>query len=256
MDVNVDGRVALVTGASRGIGRAIAAELLSSGARGVTITSRKPEVVERAAEELDSERCFAVPGNVGDDEHVADAVARTIERFGALDILVNNAGTNPVAGPLLDMDLGAVDKTWHVNQRAPLVAAREAWRGWMAEHGGVVCNVGSVGGLRPSPALGAYNISKAALHHLTRQLAHELAPQVRVNAVAAAIVRTDFAEMLYTWDEEAVARAHPLHRLGEPEDVARAVTFLVSDAASWMTGVVLPVDGGVSGAVSSFPLPT
>jgi NAD(P)-dependent dehydrogenase (short-subunit alcohol dehydrogenase family) len=256
VDVNVDGRVALVTGASRGIGRAIAAQLLASGARGVTITSRKPEVVERTAEELDPDRCLAVPGNVGDDDHVADAVDRTIERFGALDILVNNAGTNPVAGPLLDTDLGAVDKTWHVNQRAPLVATRESWRGWMAENGGAVCNVGSVGGLRPSPALGAYNISKAALHHLTRQLAHELAPSVRVNAVAAAIVRTDFAEMLYAWDEEAVARAHPLHRLGESEDVARAVTFLVSDASSWITGVVLPVDGGVSGAASAFPLPT
>lgn len=256
MDVSLEGRVALVTGGTRGIGRAIAAELLGSGAAGVAITSRKSEVVEDVARELDPERCLPLVGNVGDDDHVEEAVAATIERFGSLDVLVNNAGTNPVAAPILETDLGAIDKTWRVNQRAPLVFAREAWRRWMAENGGCIVNVGSVGGLRPSPALGAYNVSKAALHHLTRQLAHELAPRVRVNAVAAAIVKTDFSEILYSWDEEAVARAHPLHRLGEPEDVARAVTFLASDAASWITGVVLPVDGGVTGAVTSFQIQT
>jgi NAD(P)-dependent dehydrogenase (short-subunit alcohol dehydrogenase family) len=141
-----------------------------------------------------------------------------------------------------------------VNQRAPLVVAREAWRQWMRDHGGVIVNIGSIGGIQPSAALGAYNVSKAALHHLTRQLALEMAPDVRVNAVAAAIVKTDFSEMLYTWDEDAVARMHPLNRLGEPDDVARAVTFLASDAASWVTGVILPVDGGLTGASSSFRL--
>lgn len=250
MDVRVDGRAALVTGASRGIGLAIARELLDSGAAGVTITGRKPDPLEEVARGLDPDRVLAVAGNVGDDAHVADAVARTVDRFGSLDILVNNAGTNPVAAPIQDMELGAVDKTWQVNQRAPLVFAREAWRQWMADHGGTIVNIGSVGGLRPSPALGAYNVSKAALHHLTRQLAHDMAPGVRVNAVAAAIVRTDFSEILYSWNEDAVAKAHPLERLGEPEDVARAVTFLASDAASWITGTVLVVDGGTIGAQS------
>lgn len=254
MEVSLEGRTALVTGGTRGIGRAIAGELLASGAAGVAITSRKPEVVEEVAAELDPDRCLPLAGNVGDDAHAHDAVAATIERFGSLDVLVNNAGTNPVAAPILETDLDAVDKTWHVNQRAPLVFAREAWGQWMSENGGSIVNVGSVGGLRPSPALGAYNVSKAALHHLTRQLAHELAPSVRVNAVAAAIVKTDFSEILYTWDEEAVAKAHPLHRLGEPEDVATAVAFLASDAASWITGVVLPVDGGITGAVTSFQI--
>ncbi|MGH3441568.1 MAG: SDR family oxidoreductase [Nitriliruptorales bacterium] len=250
MDVRVDGKAALVTGASRGIGLAVARELLDGGAKGVTITGRKPDPLAEAADALDAERVLPVAGNVGDDEHVADAVARTVERFGSLDILVNNAGTNPVAAPIQDTDLGAVDKTWQVNLRAPLVFAREAWRRWMADHGGAIVNVGSVGGLRPSPALGAYNVSKAALHHLTRQLAHDMAPGVRVNAVAAAIVKTDFSEILYTWNEEAVAKAHPLERLGEPEDVANAVRFLASDAASWITGTVLVVDGGTTGAGS------
>lgn len=254
MDVSVDGKAALVTGASRGIGYAIADELLAGGAAGVTITGRKPDPLKDAAAELDPDRVLAVAGNVGDDDHVAEAVGSTIEAFGSCDTVVNNAGTNPVAGDIVDIDMSAVDKTWQINQRAPLMVAREAWRQWMADNGGTIVNVGSVGGLQASPFLGAYNISKAALHHMTRQLAHELAPGVRVNAVAAAIVKTDFSEMLYTWDEQAVAEAHPLQRLGEPEDVAKAVAFLVSDAASWITATVLPVDGGVTGAQSFLSL--
>jgi NAD(P)-dependent dehydrogenase (short-subunit alcohol dehydrogenase family) len=255
VDVRVDGKVAVVTGASRGIGRAIAAALVDGGAAGVVITGRKPEPLQEAAAAL-GERALAVPGHVGDDAHVADVVHQAIERFGSCDILINNAGINPVAGLLADVDLAAIDKTWAVNQRAPLVLAREAWRQWMSHHGGVIVNISSVGGLAPSPGLGAYNVSKAALNHLTRQLAHEFAPRVRVNAVAAAIVRTDFAEVLFAWNEGAVAKAHPLHRLGEPEDVARAVLFLASDAASWITGQVLVVDGGVTGATSPFHVQT
>ena len=250
MEVRIDGKVALVTGASRGIGEAIVREFLDSGATGVVITGRRPETLEEVAAELDADRVVPVVGNVSDDEHAAEAVAAAIERFGSCDILVNNAGTNPVAGVITEVEMSAVDKTWAVNQRAPLVFAGEAWRQWMKEHGGAIVSIGSVGGLRPSPALGAYNVSKAAVHFLTRQLAHELAPGVRVNAVAAAVVKTKLSSMLWEWNPEAVANAHPLHRLGEPEDVARAVTFLASDAASWITGVVLPVDGGVSQAGS------
>lgn len=251
-DLGLDGKVALVTGGSRGIGLAVARELLDAGAS-VAVTSRRQENLDAAAAGLGGgDRLLTIAGNAGDDDHAADAVARTVGRFGSLDVLVNNAGTNPVAGPVVDVEMRAVDKTWQVNQRAPLVFAREAWRRWMSEHGGAIVNVGSVGGLRPSPGLGAYNVSKAALHHLTRQLALELAPGVRVNAVAAAIVRTDFAEALYAWNEDAVAKAHPLQRLGEPEDVAKAIVFLASDAASWVTGTVLGVDGGVTGAAGSF----
>jgi NAD(P)-dependent dehydrogenase (short-subunit alcohol dehydrogenase family) len=247
--VRVDGKVALVTGASRGIGEAIVRELLAAGAEGVVITGRRSETLEPLAAAL-GDRVVPVVGNVTDAAHAEEAVTRAVETFGSCDLLVNNAGTNPAAGLIAEVDLGAVDKTWEVNLRAPLLWAQQVWKASMRERGGAIVSIGSVGGLQPSPAIGAYNVSKAAVHHLTRQLAHELAPGVRVNAVAAAIVRTKLSEMLWSWDEEAVARAHPLGRLGEPEDVARAVVFLLSDAASWITGVVLPVDGGVTGAAS------
>jgi NAD(P)-dependent dehydrogenase (short-subunit alcohol dehydrogenase family) len=253
VDARVDGRVAVVTGASRGIGEAIVRELLASGAEGVVITGRKAETLEPLAAAL-GERVVPVVGNATDADHAQAAVGVAVDTFGSCDLLVNNAGTNPAAGTLMDVDLGAVDRTWEVNLRAPLLWARAAWHGSMQERGGAIVSIGSIGGLRPSPAIGAYNVSKAGVHHLTRQLAHELAPSVRVNAVAAAIVRTRLSEMLWSWDAEAVGRAHPLQRLGEPEDVARAVVFLLSDAASWITGVVLPVDGGVTGASSGFAM--
>ncbi|MDX1447798.1 MAG: SDR family oxidoreductase [Acidimicrobiia bacterium] len=255
MQARVDGQVAIVTGATRGIGLATARMLLESGAEGVTITSRKMENVEAAAEELKEagfgpDRVLALAARADDDSEAARTVAATIERFGRLDILVNNAGTNPSGGPILDVDMGAIDKTWQVNQRAPLVWSRAACRASMEANGGCIVNVASVGGLRPSPIIGAYNVSKAALIHMTHQLAFELAPKVRVNAVAPAVVKTRLSEMLWQ-DEEAAARTHPLNRLGVPDDVAAAITFLASDKATWITGVVLPVDGGVSGASGS-----
>lgn len=255
MEISVEGKVALVTGASRGIGLATALQLANSGAVGVTITSRKPENIEAAAAELvaagvDPDRLLALPSRSDSEESADDAVTRTVERFGSCDILVNNAGTNPSAGPLMEVDLGALDKTWAVNLRAPLLWVRAAYRASMAKSGGSIVNVASIGGLRPSPITGAYNISKAGLVHMTRQLAFELAPGIRVNAVAPAVVKTRLSEMLWA-DEPAAARMHPLGRLGTPEDVARAIVFLASDAADWMTGVILPVDGGMTEASSS-----
>lgn len=255
MKVSVEGKVALVTGASRGIGQATALELGRSGASGITITSRKPENIEEAAAELaeagvGADRVLALANRADDEESAEEAVAATVERFGSLDILVNNAGTNPAAGSLMAVDLGAVDKTWAVNMRAPLLWVRAAYHAWMERGGGSIVNVASVAGVRPSPLMGAYNISKAGLIHMTRQLAHELAPGIRVNAVAPAVVRTRLAGMLLE-DEEATARMHPMGRVGEPDDVARMIVFLASDASSWMTGAVVPVDGGVIGASSS-----
>ncbi len=249
MDVRVEGKVAVVTGASRGIGEATAAELLDSGATGVVITSRREENIAAAAERMGGgDRVLALAARADSEEDAQRAIAAAVDRFGSCDILVNNAGTNPSAGALSDVDLGAVQKTWAVNQLGPLVWAREAWGQWMADHGGAIVNVVSVGGMRPGPFIGAYNISKAALAHTTRQLAHEFAPGVRVNAVAPSVVRTRLARALWDGIEKEVAAAHPLGRIGEPADVARAIVFLSSDAASWITGVVLPVDGGVLGA--------
>ncbi len=256
MEGRVEGKVALVTGGSRGIGMATVRALVAAGAGGVVFTSRRPDNVDAALEAMSAagvpaDRVHGIAARADRDEDATDAVAATIERFGACDILVNNAGTNPSAGPLMDVDMGAVDKTWQVNQRAPLVWVRAAYHGWMGSHGGAVVNVASVGGLRPSPLIGAYNISKAALVHMTHQLAYELAPHVRVNAVAPAVVKTRLSEMLWKSDEQAAADTHPLRRLGEPEDVARAIVYLASDAGRWLTGVVLPVDGGVIGASGS-----
>jgi 3-oxoacyl-[acyl-carrier protein] reductase len=253
MDARVDGKVALVTGASRGIGQATALELLRSGATGVVMTSRKPDNLARAIDELAGRGAprgslHAITARADSDDDAERAVTETVERFGACDILVNNAGTNPAPGPLMDVDMAAVDKTWAVNQRAPLVWSQAAFRHWMRDHGGAICNVVSVGGIRPAPMLGAYNVSKAALVHMTHQLAFELAPTVRVNAVAPGVVKTKLSAMLWTTDEAGAAATHPLNRLGEPEDVARAIVYLSSDAGSWLTGVVLPVDGGVIGA--------
>ena len=251
MDVRVDGKVAIVTGASRGIGEAIAAELLASGAGGVTITSRREPNIQAAAQRLGDERVFAVAARADSESDAEATVGATIERFGRLDILINNAGTNPAAGNLSAVDLGAVAKTWEVNQLGPLLWARSAWNHSMGEQGGAIVNIASVGGIRVGPVLGAYNISKAAVIHMTRQLASEMAPGVRVNAVAPSVVRTRMAAALWEGIEEHTAAAHPLQRIGEPADVARAVTFLASDAASWITGVVLPVDGGVTGAAAA-----
>lgn len=249
MDIRVDGKVALVTGGSRGIGESVAKELLASGASGVVITGRKQPGLDEAVGRIDGgERLMTFAGGADHADQVEAAVRATIDRFGSCDILVNNAGTNPIAGNIIDVDMGAVDKVWAVNQRGALLFAREVWDQWMRDHGGVIVNMASVGGLEPGPLLGAYNVSKAALIFLTRQLAYEMAPGVRVNAVAPGIVKTRFSRLLWEMNEQGAAALHPLGRLGEVEDVASAVVFLASDAASWITGVTLPVDGGVTTA--------
>ena len=237
------GRTAIVTGGSRGIGLAVARELVSRGA-GVVVTSRRQDAADEAAASIG-------PGAVGfgahaTDEHAAAAcVDLAVERFGSLDILVNNAGINPAHGPLMDQDHGRFAKTMDVNLWAPVLWTQLAWRRWMREHGGVVVNTASLGGYIVDPGLGVYQVSKAALIHLTKHLAVELAPGVRVNAVAPGLVRTRLAEDLVREHEAEVAAATPLGRIGEPDDIASAIGFLVSDRASWVTGETFLVDGGV-----------
>jgi NAD(P)-dependent dehydrogenase (short-subunit alcohol dehydrogenase family) len=243
---SLNGQAAIVTGASRGIGLAIAAELVRRGAK-VCVTARNPEPLEAAVAELGGyDVAIAVPGKSDDSEHQAEAVARTIEAFGRLDMLVNNTGINPVFGPMADTDPGAAAKILAVNVLAPLAWTRRARDAWMGEHGGSIVNVASIAGLRPSPGIGMYGVSKAALIRLTMELANELGPRIRVNAVAPAIVKTKFATALYEGREEEVSAGYPLQRLGVPEDIAGAVAFLLSDEAAWITGQTLVLDGGVT----------
>lgn len=240
------GRTALVTGASRGIGLGIAQRLVEEGAR-VTITARKQEALDEAVESLGGpEHALAVAGKGDDVEHQADAVKHTIATFGSLDLLVNNAGINPAYGPMIELDLDAARKIFEVNCLAALSWTQQAHRAWLGEHGGAVVNVASVAGLKPAPGIGFYGASKAMLNHITAELAVELGPDIRVNAVAPAVVKTRFATALYEGREEEVAAAYPLKRLGIPEDIGSVVAFLLSDDSAWMTGQVLVVDGGVT----------
>jgi 3-oxoacyl-[acyl-carrier protein] reductase len=237
----LDGQVAVITGASRGIGLAIATAFVDAGAR-VVLNARRAEALGEAVAGL-GDAAVGVAGSVTEAGVAERACATAIERFGRLDLLVNGAGTNPQYGPLIEADLAAVDKVLETNLRAPLVWTQAAWRASLRDHGGAVLNVASIGGLQPAPRMGAYAISKAGLLQLTKALAYELGPAVRVNAVAPAVVRTRFSEAL-TADEEGVVAHYPLGRLGEPADVAQAALYLCSPAAAWVTGVTLVLDGG------------
>jgi NAD(P)-dependent dehydrogenase (short-subunit alcohol dehydrogenase family) len=247
MQIDMSGKVAVVTGASKGIGLATAQALAAAGAA-VLLTSRKPDALAAAAEAITE----AVPGatvewvaaNAGAPESPGVIVEAAVERLGGIDVIVNNAATNPYFGPALDISEGQWAKTFEVNLRgahALVAAAREPLA---AGTGGSVVNIASVGGLLVEPGIGIYNVTKAALLHLTRTLAAEMAPAVRVNAVAPGLVKTDMARGLWEQHEDAIAARMPLHRLGEPEDIARAVLFLASDLSSWMTGTTMVVDGG------------
>jgi NAD(P)-dependent dehydrogenase (short-subunit alcohol dehydrogenase family) len=241
MQISLDGKVALVTGASRGIGKAVAATLAASGAK-VMLVSRKLDQLEAAAAEIGGD-VEVYAANTGDVEAGRAAVQATIERFGGLDILVNNAATNPYFGATLGVDEARYDKTFQVNLRGPLFWSQAAWDASLQHRPGVIVNIASVGGLRAEGGLGVYNLTKAALIHLTRQLASELGP-TRVVGVAPGLVQTDFAAFLVDNFGERLASQLPLKRLGEPQDIANLVTFLASDAASWITGETYVIDGG------------
>ena len=241
MEISLEGKVALVTGASRGIGKAIAKSYVESGAK-VMLMSRKEDVLRSAADEIGGGTAIFA-GNAGDIETAQACVAATIKKFGKIDIFVNNAATNPYAGPTLGIDPARYDKTFQVNLRGPLFWCQAVWEAWMIDHPGVIINIASVGGLRAEGNLGVYNLTKAALIHLTKQLAGELG-LTRVVGIAPGLVQTDFAQMLVDNFGDALAKRLPTKRLGVPQDIANLATFLASDRASWMTGETYLIDGG------------
>jgi 3-oxoacyl-[acyl-carrier protein] reductase len=239
-------RVAVVTGASRGIGLAIAARIVAEGGR-VLITARKPEGLQAAVDELGPDRASFVAGRADDPEHQAQVFRTVVARYGRLDVLVNNTGINPAYGPLTELDESVARKIMDVNVLAALSWARHALgAGLGADGAGSIVNIASVAGLHPAPGIAYYGVSKAALIGLTVQLAAELAPSVRVNAIAPAVVKTRFAAALYEADEAAAAANYPLGRLGEPADIGAAAAFLASSDAAWITGQTLVIDGGSS----------
>ncbi len=241
MEISLDGKVALVTGASRGIGKAIAASYAAAGAQ-VMLNSRKQDSLDAAAAEMSGEvETFAA--NAGDDDAGERAVLAAIERFGRLDILVNNAATNPYYGATLEVDKPRYDKTFQVNLDAPIFWSQAAWKHAFADDPGVIVNVASVGGMRAEFGLGIYNLTKAALIHTTRQLASEIGP-TRVVGIAPGLVDTDFASLLVENFGDALAARLPTKRLGDPQDIANLATFLASDLASWITGETYVIDGG------------
>lgn len=246
----LSGKNAIVTGASRGIGLAIAQRLVSEGAK-VVITARKPEALAQVAASFPDGSVVAVAGKADNPQHRVDVFATVAREFGGLDILVNNAGINPVYGPLVDLDLNSARKILEVNLLGTLAWVQGAFHHpklKFSSGGGSIINLSSVTGQVPSEGIGWYGVSKAAIAHLTRTLSVELGPDIRVNAVAPAVVKTQFARALYEGKEDEVNADYPLGRMGTPEDIAAAVAFLASSDASWITGQVLNLDGGLLNA--------
>ncbi|HKW59345.1 MAG TPA: glucose 1-dehydrogenase [Candidatus Dormibacteraeota bacterium] len=248
---DLSGRVALVTGASRGIGSAIAGALAEHGAT-VVLSSRKQADLDAEAARINAdhpEKAVAIAAHAGRPDELERLVQDVMQRFSRIDILVNNAATNPYFGPVLGAELAAWDKTFEVNLRGMFILTKLVYEASMESRGGALVNIASIGGLRPGIGLGVYNVTKAAVIMLTRQLAREIGGKVRVNAVAPGLVKTRFAEAL--WGNEAILERvlaqNPMGRIGQPEEVAGEVLFLVSDAASYVNGEVLVVDGGGGG---------
>jgi 3-oxoacyl-[acyl-carrier protein] reductase len=250
-------RVAIVCGGSRGIGFESARALVAEGWR-VCVTGRRPESLDAALAALTSDRAgrcddqrrpgdvLVMVGKAQDPGHQQEVVDAVLARWGRIDALVNNVATSPFLGPLLDAEPHHLDRAWTTNVVTPWSWSKVVCGAHLREHGGAIVNVASIGGTYPVPRVGVYNITKAALIHLTKQLARELAPAVRVNAVAPATIRTDFSRAKYEGREEEVAAQYPLRRLGTAPEVGDAVRLLCDNTLSWMTGQVMVLDGGAT----------
>jgi NAD(P)-dependent dehydrogenase (short-subunit alcohol dehydrogenase family) len=241
-----EGKSAIITGGTRGIGLAIASRLVAGGAQ-VVVTGRKAESLMEAVDALGGAgHAMGIAGNAADSRHRHEVVQATLDTYGRVDFVVNNAGINPVYGNLMELDLDAARRVIEVNCLGALAWTQAAFVPWMHQHGGAVVNVASIAGISAAKGVGFYGASKAMLIHLTRQMAHELGPAIRVNAVAPGVVKTEFAAALYEGRESAMIDQYPMKRLGVPDDVAGATAFLLSEEASWITGQLLVIDGGVT----------
>ncbi len=249
-EFKLDGKVAIITGASRGIGQAIAARLAGAGAK-VVLCSRKLENVETVAKEIlaSGGEALALPGHVGHPAQVDEVVARTLQAFGRVDVLVNNAATNPHFGPLLTADEGQWDKILDTNAKGAFRMCKAVVPHMEAQGGGKIINISSVAGLRPSTGMGMYSISKAALIMLTQVLATELgSANIQVNCIAPGVIKTRLSQVLWQTPHiaESILKSVPLGRFGEPEDIAGLALFLASPASDYLNGAVLVADGGMN----------
>lgn len=256
------GLTAIVTGGTRGIGHATALQLAASGAN-VVITGRKPETVDPAAAELQAAareqnpnagRVIGIAAHVADPEAAKKACTQAVEEFGRLDVLINNAGTNPAFGPVHKQSAEIMAKVFQINTIGPVIWTSAAIEAGLGKAGrdrstegpaGAVVNVSSIGALSMEDYIGVYNASKAALLHLTKQMARELAPRIRVNSISPGVVRTKLSEALWKENEDSTSTLIPAGRIGEPEDIADAIAFLAAPTSSWLTGENLVVDGGM-----------
>lgn len=244
---SLEGKVALITGGSRGIGKAIALDFARAGAD-VVVASRKLDACKTAAGEIEQfgRRALAVSTHTGKAEQLGRLVDAALNEFGRIDILVNNAATNPHFGATIDIERGAWDKTFEVNVDGVFFLTQLVVNRWMREHGGVIINMASVAGLRPAPMTGAYCVTKAALIMLTQVLAAELGVyNIRVNAIAPGFIRTDMSKAVWTSDLfKEHSKRFPIPRVGETDDLTAAALYLASDASAFMTGETLVIDGG------------
>jgi NAD(P)-dependent dehydrogenase (short-subunit alcohol dehydrogenase family) len=247
---DLTGRVAIVTGASRGIGQAIALAFAAAGAQ-VALSSRKQESLGAVVTEIKKQggQAIAIAAHTGDSNAVRALVAQTVERFGGVDILVNNAATNPHFGPLLTADEGQWLKILDVNVLGYFRVAQAVVPELQKRGGGKIINMASVAGLRPMPGMGVYSVSKAAVLMLTQTLAQELGPHnIQVNAIAPGVIKTRFSSVL--WQTETIATgilaSTPLGRFGEVDDLTSAALYLASPASDYMTGAVMVIDGGMN----------